>query len=144
MEVLTLGFLWRIGGAGWNPIGKDWRRVVAVLVILVSCLLRGYSTERSIICAIIAFAAFRLPLTLIGDSVPGHWINWPWQFVAGYLCGLPAVMTHGWIGFAWAVIPAVAQCVSVTLSNIQGFPARDWPHEACEVLIGCCVAVATF
>lgn len=142
MEVLILGFLWRIGGAGWKPIGKDWRRIAAVLVIFVACLWRGHSAERSILCAGLSFFAFRLPLTLIGDSVPGHWINWPWQFVAGYLCGLPAVATHGVSGFAAASIPCLAQGVSITLSNIPGPPAKTWVHEACEVLIGCSVAAA--
>lgn len=144
MEVLALGFLWRIGGHGWKPLGKDWRRIVAVLVIFLSCLWRGYPAWQSMLCAAPCFFVFRLPLTLIGSSLYDHWINWPWQFIVGYLCGLPAVAIHGWAGFALAGIPAIAQGASITLSNIQGLPAKTWTHEACEVLIGCSVAGALF
>jgi len=140
MEMLLIAFLWRIGGAGWPPFGKDWRRWCVPTVVLFSCLFRGYSELQAVLCAVFLFTALRLPLTLRGDSLYHHWLNWPWVWIAGYLLGLASVVTHGWHGFLLALIPAIAQGVSVTLSNIPA-TAKDFPHEACEILTACAVAL---
>lgn len=74
-------------------------------------------------------------------SVTAHWFNWPWLFISGYLLGLASILVHGWMGFFLALIPALVQGISVTLSNLPK-TAKDWPHEACEILIGASVAIA--
>lgn len=140
-EVLIIAFLWRIGGAGWPPLAKDWRRIVIPILVLIVLLMRNVSEFRAILAAVLLFLALRLPLTLIGDSIPSYAINWIWPFISGYLLGLASVVTHGWPGFIYALIPATAQGVSVALSNIPK-TAKDFPHEACEVLIGASVAIS--
>lgn len=136
MEVLIIAFLWRMGGAGIAPFRKNWRRVGVPIVVLFALFWSGYSEFQAIGCAVALFLALRLPLTLIGDSLYDHWLNWPWAWVAGYIIGLSSIFVLGWSGFLFAFIPAVAQGASVTLSNIPK-TATDFPHEACEILTAC-------
>ena len=143
MEVLIIAFLWRAGGAGWPPIGLNWRRAGVPLVVLFTLFWKGYSEWQAVLCALSLFAALRLPLTLFGDSLYDHWMNWPWVWVAGFILGLPSVFVHGWMGLLYALLPAIAQGVSVTLSNITT-TAKDWPHEAVEIFVGVAVSLALF
>lgn len=141
MILVIISFLWRIGGAGWPPLGKDWRRIGVPAVVLIALLMANASEFCAVLTAILLFLAIRLPLTLIGDDVTKHPINWIWPWIAGYLLGLVSAVTHGWSGFWLALIPSAAQGVSVTLSNIPR-TAKDWPHEACEIFTGAAVAAA--
>lgn len=111
-------------------------------MVLIALLMANVSEFRAVLTAILLFLAIRLPLTLVGNSVPAHPINWIWLWIAGYLLGLVSVVTHGWTGCWLALIPAMAQGISVTLSNIPR-TAKDWPHEVCEILTGCAVAQST-
>lgn len=139
MTLVLIAFLWRAGGAGWPLLGKDWRRIGVPATVLIALLMANVSESRSVLTAILLFLALRLPLTLIGDDVTKHPINWIWPWIAGYLLGLISAVTHGWSGCWLALIPATAQGVSVMLSNLSK-TAKDWPHEACEVLTACSFA----
>lgn len=138
MVELLIAFLWRIGGAGWKPFEKNWRRIVVPLVILTTLLISGAGVIHSILIAAFLLAALRLPLTLIGSEINSP-LNFLWVWISGLVLGIPSLIAHGW---TWMVIlPMLAQGISVTLSNISK-TARDWPHEACEVLIGYSVALS--
>ena len=140
---LVNAILWRLGGAGKWPFKRHWRRVGYPVLSFILALSWGHSLTFSLTIASLCHASTRLPLTLIGNSLYTHWINWPWVWVVGYILGLPAIMTHGWDGLLRALLPAFAQGWAITLSNIPS-EARDWPHEACEVLIGFVVLLAIF
>ena len=141
--ILINAVLWSLGGAGAWPFGRNWRRVGYPVLVLVIALQSGLSDVMAVLLAILCHLSTRLPLTFFGSTIPGHWFNWIWLWLGGYIIGLPAVLTHGWWGLAYALLPAFAQGLSVTLSNLPG-SASAWPHEACEVFIGAAVFLALF
>lgn len=90
-----------------------------------------------------SFAAFTLPLTLVGDSIPGHWINWLWVWGLGAVQGIslfPLCFLKTFYQFEdhvmkWlfgVIICTLVSGVVFTLSNLIGFPVHAW----CEALVG--------
>lgn len=128
-------FLWRLGGAGARPFRKNWRRIGYPLLAAICAGLSGVIYYKVIAIAIACHLSTRPPLTLIGDDIHKHWLNWIWLWVLGYLLGLPAVILHGWHGFLFALIPAATLGISVSLSNLK-LTASIFTHEFCEGVIG--------
>ena len=142
MIPLIFAFLYRIGGAGWKPFGKNWRRIGIPILTFLVLSVSGAGVVKSLLTAALLLAALRLPLTFYGSSIPSCAFNWIWLWLAGYLLGLASVVTHGWQGLIYySCIPAMTQGVLITLSNIPE-TAKDFPHEACELAIGFSVALA--
>lgn len=141
IEVIA-AFLWRMGGSGYPGLRRNWRRIGVPVLLVSVCLLRWISPLIAILMGLCLHMATRLPLTFFGESLHDHWFNWVWVWIAGYILGLPSVLLHGWNGVLLALIPMVAQGLSVNLSNVSGWPAKTFTHEFCESVTGVAVALA--
>ena len=141
IEIIS-AFLWRMGGSGYPGLHRNWRRIGVPALVVSVCLLRGISPLIAILTGLCLHMGTRLPLTFFGEDIHEHWFNWVWVWLAGYILGLPAVLTHGWVGFAFAIIPMVTQGLSVTLSNVSGVNATTFTHEFCESVTGIAVIIA--
>lgn len=69
-------------------------------------------------------AVLSLPFTLIGDDVNGHFLNFLWIWVFGYLLGLPALVIGVYLhkiglSLALSIIPCLLIGISATLSNLK-------------------------
>lgn len=75
----------QIGGTWWKPA----RRFVLPIGLALTLIWCGISILSSILCGTCVGVVAHLPITLIGDSVPSHWLNWIWLWVYGFLLGFP-------------------------------------------------------
>lgn len=126
--------LWRLGGAGALPFKRNWRRLIYPTLVLVFSLIAGFGAIRAILCVLVCHLTTRLPLTL-EDNDMDTVLEYLWIWVHGYILGLPAVILYGPIGFLYALVPMIAEGISVTLSNVK-YTRGVFTHEFCEGVIG--------
>jgi hypothetical protein len=86
-----------------------------------------------------------LPITLIGDSIPGYWFNWIWLWILGGIQGLWVILfmvgnKNWWKVFVWSLFPCLAYGVVITLSNLP-ITADLFPWKLCEGIMGFAVAI---
>lgn len=84
-----------------------------------------------------------LPVTLIGNSIPGNWVNWVWVWTYGGIKGLPSILVAVALGqnFLWgllALVPMLVHGLFITLSNVKA-TSKFFPWKFCEFVMGCSV-----
>lgn len=149
-----VSFLYAFGGWGFSPVRRFG--VPAAIVLWAFFYFRLQRKWYLLIYAALyasLFFALKLPITLFGDEVTGHWMNWPWLWILGAvqaaalfpLIFLSIEMDASYykrdIGSRlnkWLLamgIQAFALGALLTLSNALRFP----PHAWVEVLGGLCL-----
>lgn len=140
-----VSFLNAFGGWGFNFV-----RRLGVPAAIVLWAVLYYRLQRKWFLALYAalflgvFLALRLPITLIGDSISGHFVNWAWIWILGLLQSaslFPLVFlsieidrdhykkdsrakTIKWI--YGGGMHALLYGTLLTLSNTLGFPTHAW------------------
>jgi hypothetical protein len=106
----------QIGGTWW----KGARRyLIPALLALTFWIFVGPRVSL-ILYVLLQFAAFTLPITLKGDSIPGEAINWAWLPVLGVLqCASPLVL--GFNVWPAALVLGLLLGLLYALSNIKPF-----------------------
>ena len=139
LAVLVGGVLWRLGGAGAKPIGRNWRRIGLPCVIFYLTLSSHHNVFLSLLAALISHLTLRLPITLFGDSIWASIWNVPWLFVLGYLYGTPSLLFGS--GLLSPLIPCLTVSVLTVLSNIPS-TSRIFVWEAVEMAVGVSVILS--
>lgn len=134
---------------GWGPLFI--RRIGIPVVILIFTFLY-YDVKKKRywvlypILAVSIFAALSLPVTLIGDSVHGHWLNWVWLWALGASQGL-SLLPLAFFGRSkiqrWCealVMHTFAVGILLTLSNTWGYPTHAWVEAGIGISFGGCAA----
>jgi hypothetical protein len=123
------GFLWMAGGT-WK---KQFRRIGIPLCIFSFVFLFSTPWFSWLLSSILFFIATTLPITLKGDSIPAHAINWVWIFVLGLIFWV--------ISFPCGFSPAVPLLFGfiVTFSNLPQ-TRKFFPWKLCEFLFGAITA----
>lgn len=131
-----------IGGTWWLPARRymigpviGWALLTITNVNLLSCL----------IVALLVCGYTLLPITWIGDSIPGHWQNWVWVWVLGLIAS-GVIVTIGFIlhlimmSIILSVMPFVTIGLFSTLSNINS-TAKYFQWKFCELAFWTSIAV---
>lgn len=130
--------LFRIIAGTWNKPAA--RFLSPLLLALAVYFLSGWSWW---ILAVIAgsLAVGSLPVTLIGNSIPGNWVNWVWVWVYGGIKGLPSVAVALAVGqqitlaLLLCLVPMLVHGLVITLSNLKA-TKRFFPWKFCEFCMG--------
>lgn len=138
-----VSFLNAFGGWGYTWVRRFG---IPLSVLLFTFLYYNVKKKRYLylypILALSTFIVFRLPLTLVGDSIPAHWQNWVWVCVFGWvqILGLLPLAFFGkpkldvWI--ACGAIHTAVACLLLTLSNTWGYPTHAWVEAGIGMSFG--------
>lgn len=131
MALPITGLLSQIGGTWW----KGARRfIIPVLSVGLLWLFTGYVEWAVIFMAIHLWAAYSLPITKFGDSIPNDWRNWLWlPFWGVFLCS--SVLWLNWHYWPSCVITGLIMAILVVLSNIKQ-TAQWFQWKWIEMFIG--------
>lgn len=120
----------QLAGTWGSPFG--WFSIVFIALFL--WLYGKLKSWKGYVTLVIFWILGTLPITLIGDSIPGFWLNWIWIWVLGYLQGLWCVLFSRKV-FLYALFPMFMYGVVITLSNLP-LTAGLFPWKFCEGLMG--------
>lgn len=115
------------------------RYLYPILVPLVAAYYHGFSLWL-IVGAVTIFLSQILPVTLIGDSLHEHWLNWLWPFALGYIKGVAVIPIAIWLKVAKkclfvSFIPCFVIGLAIVLSNVSA-TAEIFEWKFVEALSG--------
>ena len=128
--VIAFAALFRLGGAGTPPLGKNWRRLGMPLVLIAWGLLAGVAWYWVLASAALLWLVTILPITLIGSDLDDAGQLWWWIHVLGLAYGgslvplglfdrwLAAILVGVSIGFMYWFL--------VFLSQLKGGQDTKW------------------
>ena len=114
LSLPIVGMLSQIGGTWWKAARRYGIPLIAVGMMW---MFTGFDL-RLIPMGLHMFAAFCMPVTKFGDSIPGDWRNWVWIQVWGALLCTPVI----WLSMQYLVPALVCGALLTTmvaLSNIK-------------------------
>ena len=129
--------LWMLGGGGYPPFGRYWRRIGVPLCVFITFLLFGRPWGLSLLSSTLLAIATTLPFTAVGDRLSDSWFNWIWIWLAGYILGICSFPVSQSLLFP--LVPLMVQGVLGSLSNTS-CTARFLPWKWVEACVGASVA----
>jgi len=132
--VFCMSILWRFGGMGAKPFGKNWRRIFCPLIYVIYIFLMKLAWWHFFGPAILILIGF-LPITLIGDDLKKYGQLYWWIPVLSILHGA-AVMS--WFGIPLAVI----HWLMVWGSNTVNFPKWHYFEIAMGLFFGLAIVLS--
>lgn len=139
--LLPIAGLFRMVGGTWS---HDVGRYLFVAAFVMAYFFFIGWTWWLIAMAGAYFGVKTLPVTLIGDSIPEHWLNWVWIWALGFITGLPVLIPGiltGQAGLALlsCLVPTAVFGLFITLSNVKA-TSKIFVWKLCEFAMGVSVA----